>query len=118
MTALTPRQCDALSFIRDTIAARGVSPSYEEIGRAVNIASKSSVSRLVLGLEQRGAIRRIPNLKRTIELVEPVNQSDVLGFMDYDARSAVLRDAARRCVRPQALIAEIVRTHYFGVRKK
>jgi repressor LexA len=47
----TPRQQQALAFIKQYIAARGYAPTYVEIGKAMNLKSKSGVHRLVIGME-------------------------------------------------------------------
>jgi repressor LexA len=67
---MTVRQRQALKFLADEQAA-GRSPSYEQIAAALNppLRSKSNVTRLVRGLEQRGFIRRLPGRARTIEVL-------------------------------------------------
>lgn len=68
---LTPKQDECLRFIAQYIKdTGGISPSFEEIRIALNVESKSSVARLVGGLEVRGFIRRIPNATRSLALVE------------------------------------------------
>lgn len=74
MTAgLTPAQSKALAFIERHITANGVSPSFDEIAEGLGLASKSGVHRLVVGLEERGRIRRMPDRARSIEIVERVD---------------------------------------------
>jgi repressor LexA len=72
MTALglTPRQKDAFAFLREHRMRKGVYPSFEEIRVGLNLRSRSSVSRLLEGLETRGHIRRGKNLARAIEIIE------------------------------------------------
>ncbi len=68
--SLTPRQQDAMDFITTyRKESGGISPSYLEIMGAVGLASKSSVNRLVKGLEERGHIIRMPNRVRTIQVI-------------------------------------------------
>lgn len=43
-------------------------PSYSEMAAALGLKSKSGVHRLVLGLEERGAIFRQANRARTIRV--------------------------------------------------
>ncbi len=64
---LTPRQVQALAVITDYIADEGHSPTYDEIAAGLGISTKSSVHRLVKGLEERGRIRLIHNRSRSIE---------------------------------------------------
>ncbi len=66
MAGLTKRQADLLAFIQRQ-ASRGVTPSYAEMSKALGLASKSGVHRLILALEERGRIRRIPEKNRSVE---------------------------------------------------
>lgn len=66
---LTPRQSDALSFIRSHQAEKGVSPTFDEIAAGMGLASKSRAYELVKGLERRGAVRTRPGMVRTIEII-------------------------------------------------
>ncbi|WP_165909516.1 LexA family transcriptional regulator [Shinella sp. JR1-6] len=69
--SLTHRQQDTMHFI---MAYRnesgGISPSYAEIMDAIGVRSKSTVNRLLNGLEERGRIIRMPNRARTIQVIE------------------------------------------------
>ncbi|WLA80340.1 hypothetical protein QIH87_50185 (plasmid) [Bradyrhizobium elkanii] len=112
MTALMPRQRDCLNFIRGTIAASGMSPTYEEIMDALGLRSKSGVHRLVTGLEERGAIRRIPGLKRTLKLVGAEDESDALAFLDPYSRHLLARFAGRKKMTSHAALAEICRRFF------
>ena len=89
MTAgLTRKQRDALAFIRDYIAANGTSPNYAEIMSGLGLATKSCVSRLVIALEERGAITRVFNRARSIALREPASDDYKAGF-DAGYRAAI-----------------------------
>jgi len=66
---MTPRHKECLDFIGAFWADKGYAPSYEEIRNALGAKSKSSVAALVVKLEERGYIRRMPNLARSIRLV-------------------------------------------------
>lgn len=67
----TPRQEQALAFIRSHIAERGHCPSYGEIAEHIGVRSRSNVNRLMVGLEDRGLIRRQPRRARCIQIVSP-----------------------------------------------
>lgn len=67
---LTPRQKCALTFIRRYFAEHGIAPSYEEIIRGLGLKSKSGAHRLIIGLETRGHIRRLPDRARAIEVID------------------------------------------------
>lgn len=80
---MTPRQKHLLDFIREyTQRNDGISPSYEEMCKALNIKSKSGISRLVLALERAGYIKRIPGCARTIVVLGQRNKA----FKRYDER--------------------------------
>lgn len=67
---LTRMQRDTLVIIADGIKADGMSPTFDEIARKLNLRSKSGVTRLVDALEGRGFIRRLPNRARAIEVLK------------------------------------------------
>ena len=67
---LTSRQRDLFDFIRSYSTEHGVSPSYDEMWDAIGLASKSRVHDLVVALEERGFIRRLPNRVRSIAILE------------------------------------------------
>lgn len=54
---MTKRQHDTLVFIEAFVAAKGYSPSFEEIKNHLGLASKSGVHRLIHGLRDRGLVR-------------------------------------------------------------
>lgn len=66
---LTRKQRELLSFIAGYESANRVMPSYDEMAKAMALANKSGIHRMILGLEERGAIRRLPNRARAIEIV-------------------------------------------------
>ena len=66
---LTPRQRQLLGFINERIRADGVCPTYEEMRMEMGGLAKSAIHRLILALEQRGFIRRIPYGHRAIEVI-------------------------------------------------
>jgi repressor LexA len=69
---MTPRQKECLTYINDFWREQGYAPSYEEIRTAMGAKSKSSVSALVAKLEERGYVERIPNLARSVRVVNPL----------------------------------------------
>ena len=58
---LTRKQYQLLTFIHQTLRGSGISPSYDEMKEALGLKSKSGIHRLITGLEERGAIRRLPH---------------------------------------------------------
>lgn len=67
---LTERQAQCLDFLSGWFATKPYAPSFTDIAKALNIKSKSGVSRLVVGLEERGFIRRMHGRSRAMELVD------------------------------------------------
>ncbi|MFB8401197.1 MULTISPECIES: transcriptional repressor LexA [unclassified Streptomyces] len=65
---LTDRQRGIVACIAESIAARGYPPSMREIGKAVGLASTSSVAHQLLALERKGAVRRDPHRPRAYVL--------------------------------------------------
>ncbi len=67
---LTAKQKELLLFIHQRINKDGVSPSFDEMKEALNLASKSGIHRLITALEERGFIRRLPNRARALEVLK------------------------------------------------
>ena len=67
---MTPRQKHCLDFIRDYWSAHGFAPSFDEMRLGLALKSKASIAGLVASLEERGYVERIPNLARSIRLVD------------------------------------------------
>lgn len=66
---LTDRQRDCLLIVQTSIRETGRAPSYDELCTGLGISSKSTVMRLLRGLESRGYIRRAKGKHRAIELI-------------------------------------------------
>jgi repressor LexA len=66
---LTRKQHELLMFIQERIKETGVSPSFDEMKEALNLASKSGIHRLITALEERGFLRRLPHRARALEVV-------------------------------------------------
>jgi repressor LexA len=70
MAVLTRRQREIYEFIRDFVAARGYSPSLEEIGENFGLASVATVHRHVELLAEKGFVRKSANSSRSLEAVD------------------------------------------------
>lgn len=67
---MTPQQNACLVAIRD-LTVDGISPTFEEIGRRIGLASKSGVSRLIDALQEQGYVRRSAyTTNRCVEVIE------------------------------------------------
>ena len=56
---LTKKQHELLMFIHERLKETGVSPSFDEMKEALDLASKSGIHRLITALEERGFLRRL-----------------------------------------------------------
>jgi repressor LexA len=66
---LTRKQMELLKFINMRLRESGVPPSFEEMKDALDLRSKSGIHRLIMALEERGFIRRLPNRARALEVI-------------------------------------------------
>jgi len=66
---LTKRQQEIFDFIRRYSASNGYPPTVRDIGKAVGLASSSTVHAHLANLERIGLLRRDPSKPRAIELL-------------------------------------------------
>ncbi len=66
---LTRKQSELLRFINLRLQESGVPPSFDEMKDALDLKSKSGIHRLILALEERGFLRRLPNRARALEVL-------------------------------------------------
>lgn len=66
---LTKKQSELLRFINERLKETGVPPSFDEMKDALDLRSKSGIHRLIMALEERGFIRRLPNRARALEVL-------------------------------------------------
>ncbi len=67
---LTKRQREIFEFIRKYSAKYGYPPTVRDIGKAVGLASSSTVHAHLSNLEKIGLLRRDPSKPRAIELLD------------------------------------------------
>src|SRR5437764_13471975 len=72
---LTRKQHELLMFIHERIKETGVSPSFDEMKEALDLASKSGIHRLITALEERGFIRRLAHRARALEVIKLPDQA-------------------------------------------
>jgi repressor LexA len=90
---LTKRQQEIFDFIKRYSAKYGYPPTVRDIGKAVGLASSSTVHAHLANLERLGLLRRDPSKPRAIELLDRVRE-DVGGAVESVA------DNVRSLVRP------------------
>jgi SOS-response transcriptional repressor LexA len=79
MIGLTQAQLNLLTYLRQHHAQHGTYPSYRTIADHLNLKSISGVTRLMDGLEERGAIRgRIRHKPGAYEIVSEGESRSVL----------------------------------------
>jgi repressor LexA len=78
---LTKRQQEIFDFIKRYSAKHGYPPTVRDIGKAVGLASSSTVHAHLANLEKVGLLRRDPSKPRALELLDRVGAS-VEGAID------------------------------------
>jgi repressor LexA len=86
---LTKRQQEIFDFIKRYSAKYGYPPTVRDIGKAVGLASSSTVHAHLSNLEKVGLLRRDPSKPRALELL--------------DRATSTVADAAKSVVRPSGL---------------
>ncbi|HUN78558.1 MAG TPA: transcriptional repressor LexA [Solirubrobacteraceae bacterium] len=76
---LTKRQQEIFDFIRKYSAKYGYPPTVRDIGKAVGLASSSTVHAHLANLEKIGLLRRDPSKPRAIELLDRAVENAVEG---------------------------------------
>ncbi len=66
---LTRKQHKLLMYIHDTLGKEGVCPSYDEMREYMGLHSKSGIHRMIMSLEERKFVRRLPNKARCLEIL-------------------------------------------------
>ena len=67
---LTKKQKNLLLFINKKLRSTGISPSYEEMKKSLNLKSKSGIHRLISALVERGFIKRLAHKARALEVLK------------------------------------------------
>lgn len=70
MLGLTKQQHAVLTFIKQHISDKGFSPSYEDIGQAMNLSSVSTIAKHVKALKERGYIDYAYGVPRSITILQ------------------------------------------------
>ena len=90
---LTKRQQEIYDFIGKYSAKYGYPPTVRDIGKAVGLASSSTVHAHLANLEKAGLLRRDPSKPRALELLDRAT----------GAAANAAADAIRSVVKPSAL---------------
>lgn len=101
---MTPRQQELFLFITTFVKEKGIAPSFEEMRKKLSLRSKSGVHRLMVSLEERGYIRRIPNRARAIEILRYPN--DMVGTFGQETAAEIPFLGRITAGEPQEMLAE------------
>ncbi|MGE0231359.1 MAG: transcriptional repressor LexA [Flavobacteriaceae bacterium] len=110
---LTQKQLELLLFINDRLKEDGVPPSFDEMKDALDLKSKSGIHRLIMALEERGFIRRLPHRARALEVMrlpEAVAPASRRGF----APNVIEGSLGRKPMRPSPDAPETVAVPVMG----
>src|SRR5437773_10437829 len=69
--AITRRQRQVYDYISDFVQRNGYSPSFEEIGKGLDLTSLATVHKHISNLEKKGLLTRDYNRSRSIDLLPP-----------------------------------------------
>ena len=108
---LTKRQQEIFDFIRKYSAKYGYPPTVRDIGKAVGLASSSTVHAHLANLEKIGLLRRDPSKPRAIELLDRAMGGaveTVRGMIQADALPLLGTVAAGQPILAEANIEEYV----------
>src|SRR5919202_323523 len=101
---LTKRQQEIFDFIKRYSAKYGYPPTVRDIGKAVGLASSSTVHAHLANLERLGLLRRDPTKPRAIELLDRVRGDEgeyVLRVRGESMKDVGILEGDYVVVRPQ-----------------
>lgn len=107
MMGLTERQQEAFTYIKGYAEERGIAPSLRELSAHMGGVSLSVANRLLNGLEERGAIRRLPYRSRAIEIVEQPQPAKV--EVHSDLWPALVRYAIAEQITIETAVNQFIR---------
>lgn len=103
MMGVTGKQKECFAFINRFIAEHdGRAPTFDEIMVALGLKSKSGIHRLLVGLEERGLIKRMGARARAIEVI--ARDGDTF----FDSLNPTARYVIRSIALREGVSAEVV----------
>jgi repressor LexA len=88
---MTAQQRKAMLFIEAEVVRGGIAPTVKELAAHMRYRSMNHAHKLLLGLEERGFIRRLPHRARAIEVLKPVSR---FAYLRFDETAKELRPCA------------------------
>ncbi|HWF71768.1 MAG TPA: transcriptional repressor LexA [Solirubrobacteraceae bacterium] len=110
---LTKRQQEIFDFIKRYSASYGYPPTVRDIGKAVGLASSSTVHAHLANLERIGLLRRDPTKPRAIELLDRA-AAGVMSIVRPQGLPVVGQVAAGQPVLAEENIEEYIETPEFA----
>lgn len=110
---LTKRQQEIFDFIKKYSAINGYPPTVRDIGKAVGLASSSTVHAHLSNLERIGLLRRDPTKPRAIELLDRA-AAGVMSIVRPQGLPVVGQVAAGQPVLAEENIEEYIETPEFA----
>jgi repressor LexA len=110
---LTKRQQEIFDFIKRYSASYGYPPTVRDIGKAVGLASSSTVHAHLANLERIGLLRRDPSKPRAIELLDRA-AAGVMSIVRPQGLPVVGQVAAGQPVLAEENIEEYIETPEFA----
>ena len=113
---LTKRQQEIFDFIKRYSAKYGYPPTVRDIGKAVGLASSSTVHAHLANLEKIGLLRRDPTKPRALELLDRAAASVQAGVQTFlqPGRPIVGQVAAGQPIVAEENIEEYIQTPSFA----
>lgn len=93
--AITRRQREVYDFIAHFVQKHGYSPSFEEIGKGLDLSSLATVHKHITNLERKGLLKREQNRSRSIDVL-PVRSRGRARMQEVASLPLVGRIAAGR----------------------
>jgi len=111
---LTKRQFQLLHILKKQIESCGYSPSFDEMKDSLGLKSKSGIHRLIIGLEERGFIRRMPHRARSLEILKMPNTSP--DFLDnaYEDKTNIIDGLFREKKNVSSSKTSMVELPFYG----
>jgi repressor LexA len=96
-SGLTKREFECMVFLQAAMKNNPVAPNYEEIKQGLGLGSKAGPHRLLWQLHSKGRIKVMSARARSIEILQPVDDTDIQAEPRTRAEiAAMLRDMADR----------------------
>ena len=98
---LTPMQRRFMLALQSRLETRpDIGPTYEELRIDMGMASRSGIARLVKECEQRGRLRRRPFSERSLEVINPVLEYELVSehrpLIESFSDKEIILEASRR----------------------